>query len=239
MARTPQRRSAPSRSRLGGLVRWVMRAIVAFVLLSLLMVGVYRFVPPPFTLTMAGDLLGGHSIHKNWMSLGTIDPDMPRAAIAAEDGNFCRHHGFDFTAIEKAMAGNEAGRRYRGGSTVSQQTAKNVFLWQGRSYVRKALEAWFTVLIEALWGKQRIMEVYLNVAETGIGTYGANAGAMRYFGHDASRLSPGEASRIAAILPLPKKRDAIDPHGFVRRYGDNIAARIPKMQRAGFYSCLR
>ena len=216
----------------------LIRLFVGFVLLSLVMVAIYRFVPPPVTLTMIGDMVGGRSVTKDWMPLRRIDPDMARAAIAAEDGNFCRHHGFDFTAIQKALAGNEAGRRYRGGSTISQQTAKNVFLWQGRSWLRKGLEAWFTTLIELGWGKQRIMEVYLNVAETGIGTYGANAGAQRYFHHDASAMTPIEAARIAAILPLPAKRAAIDPTGFVRRYGNNIAARIPKMQRAGFYSCL-
>jgi len=219
--------------------RTIARLILYFIGLSVVLVLVFRFVPPPMTLTMVGDMISGRWVNKDWMSLSSMDPDMARAAIAAEDGNFCRHHGFDFKAIEKALAGNEAGKRYRGGSTISQQTAKNVFLWQGRSWLRKGLEAWFTELIELGWGKKRIIEVYLNVAETGIGTYGANAGAMRYFRHDASHLSPVEAARIAAILPLPKKRDAVDPSGFVRRYGNNIAARMPKMQRAGFYSCLQ
>jgi monofunctional biosynthetic peptidoglycan transglycosylase len=238
MARKSSRaRSAPGLLR--RIVRIVFRLILAFLVLSLFFVILFRFVPPPITLTMVGDMVGGRSVTKDWMSLSQMDPDMARAAIAAEDGNFCKHHGFDFTAIEKALAGNEAGKRYRGGSTISQQTAKNVFLWQGRSWLRKGLEAYFTTLIELGWGKQRIIEVYLNVAETGIGTYGANAGAMRYFHHDASRLTPTEAARIAAILPLPKKRDAVDPAGFVRRYGNNIAARMPKMQRAGFYSCLK
>ena len=213
--------------------------MLIFLIGSVVLAIVYRFVPPPFTLTMARDVIGGKSVHKDWMPLSRMAPNMARAAISAEDGNFCRHHGFDFTAIEKALSGNEAGRRYRGGSTISQQTAKNVFLWQGRSWVRKGLEAWFTVLIEGVWGKRRIMEVYLNVAETGIGTYGANAGAERYFHHDASRLTTAEAARIAAILPLPKKRDAIDPHGFVRRYGDRIAGRIGPMVRGGYTGCVR
>jgi monofunctional glycosyltransferase len=232
--RRPARRSLPYR------IGWLAgRLILGFVLGSLAAVLMFRFVPPPITWTMIGDMAGGRSVTKDWMSLARMDPDMARAAIAAEDGNFCRHHGFDFAAIQKAFAGNEAGRRYRGGSTISQQTAKNVFLWQGRSWLRKGLETWFTALIEALWPKRRIVEVYLNVAETGIGTYGANAGAMRYFHHDASRLSPVEAARIAAILPLPKKREAIDPDGSVRRYGNNIAARMPRMRRAGFYACLQ
>ena len=219
-------------------LRWLLRAILIFVGGSILWVIVYRFVPPPITMTMIGDVIGGKSISKDWMPLSEMDPDMAHAVVSAEDGNFCRHHGFDFTAIQKALAGNEAGRRYRGGSTISQQTAKNAFLWQGRSWVRKGLEAWFTGLIELIWGKKRIMEVYLNIAETGLGTYGANAGAMRYFHHDASGLSPAEAARIAAILPLPKKRSAIDPHGFVRRYGDRIARRLGPMKRGGYLACL-
>ncbi len=134
------------------------------------------------------------------------------------------------------MAG---GRKIRGGSTISQQTAKNAFLWQNGGYLRKGLEAWFTVLIETLWSKHRIMEVYLNLAETGIGTYGANAGAMRYFHHDASRLSAAEAARIAAVLPLPKKREVVAPTGFTARYGNRIQARIGKVHAYGYDGCLR
>nr|WP_076068375.1 monofunctional biosynthetic peptidoglycan transglycosylase [Sphingomonas montana] len=219
-------------------MRFLLRAVLLFVVLSVLWVLAYRFVPPPVTATMLGDLAAGRGIEKDWMAIGRIDPDMPRAAIAAEDGNFCRHRGFDVTAIEQAMRANAAGRRLRGGSTISQQVAKNAFLWQGGGFFRKGLEAWFTVLIEATWPKRRIMEVYLNIAETGIGTYGVNAGAIRYFHHDASRLSMTEAARIAAVLPLPKKRGAIAPTGFTRRYGTNIARRVPRMQRAGYYSCL-
>ena len=219
--------------------RLIGRAIFWFVLGSLLLVLAYRFVPPPITVTMLGDVVSGRGVTKHWMSLGDMDADMPLAAIASEDGNFCRHHGFDFTAIGRAMQSNFAGRRHlRGGSTISQQTAKNVFLWQGGGYARKALEAWFTVLIETIWGKRRIMEVYLNVAETGIGTYGANAGAMRYFHHDASRLSSIEAARIAAVLPLPKERAAIAPGGFTRRYGSRIQRRIPLVRRYGFAECV-
>jgi monofunctional biosynthetic peptidoglycan transglycosylase len=126
----------------------------------------------------------------------------------------------------------------RGGSTISQQTAKNVFLWQGGGYFRKGLEAWFTLLIENLWGKRRIMEVYLNVAETGIGTYGVNAGSQRYFNHDAGAMSRVEAARIAAVLPLPKKRGATAPMGFTRRYGNAIAARIGVVARDGLDGCI-
>ena len=218
--------------------RWLWCGALAFVVGSLLWVLLYRFVPPPVTLTMLGNAADGRGITKDWMSLSRMDPDMARAAIAAEDSRFCAHGGFDMRAIEQAVKRNAKGKRLRGGSTISQQTAKNAFLWQGRSYLRKGLEAWFTVLIEAIWGKRRIMEVYLNLAETGIGTYGANAGAMRYFGHDASRLSPDEAARIAAILPLPKKRGAVAPTGFTRRYGNSIERRIAIVRGGGLDKCL-
>lgn len=239
MARARRSSASSVRSFPRRILRWIVRAVIGFVLLSLLWVLLYRFVPPPITATMVGDLVGGRSIHKDWMPLSHMDPDMARAAIAAEDGNFCSHHGFDLTAIEKAMKGNLEGRLFRGGSTISQQTAKNAFLWQGRSWLRKGLEAYFTVLIETLWGKKRIMEVYLNIAETGIATYGANAGAMRYFNHDASRLSPTEAARIAAVLPLPKERAAIAPTGLVRRYGDRIVRRLGPVARGGYADCVR
>ena len=221
------------------LFRILFKLAFWFVLVSVGWVAVLRFVPPPFTLTMAGDLLSGHSVTKDWTPLDRIDPDMPRAAIAGEDARFCLHHGFDFRAIARAAMRNAEGRRIRGGSTISQQTAKNVFLIQGGGYVRKAFEAWFTGLIELIWGKRRIMEVYLNVAETGIGTYGVEAGAERYFGHSAERLSPTEAGRIAAVLPLPKKRAAIAPHGFTRRHGNALARRVGTVARGGLDRCLR
>ena len=167
-----------------------------------------------------------------------MDRDMVRAAIGAEDSKFCAHNGFDVDAIQDAVKRNASGGRIRGGSTISQQTAKNAFLWQGGGYARKGAEAWFTFLIEQLWGKRRIMEVYLNLAETGIGTYGANAGSLRYFGHDASAMSATEAARIAAILPLPKKRGAIAPKGFTRRYGNTISARIGVVGRDGLDACV-
>jgi monofunctional biosynthetic peptidoglycan transglycosylase len=168
-----------------------------------------------------------------------IDRDMVRAAISGEDGKFCQHWGFDTQAIEAAMRRNAAGGSVvRGGSTISQQTAKNAFLWQGGGYFRKGLEAWFTLLMENLWPKRRIMEVYLNLAETGIGTYGVNAGSQRYFYHDASAMIRTESSRIAAVLPLPKKRGAIAPKGFTRRYGNSITSRIGIVARDGLDACV-
>ena len=220
-------------------LRILIKGLLIFVVVSVLWVLIYRFVPPPVTLTMLGDAVAGRGITKDWMSLSEMDPDMARAAIAGEDSRFCSHSGFDWRGIASAAANNAKGKRLRGGSTISQQTAKNAFLWQGGGYVRKGFEAYFTVLIETLWGKRRIMEVYLNIAETGIGTYGANAGSRRYFGHDASRLSPTEAGRIAAVLPLPKKRAAIAPTGFVRRHGNRLARVVGVVRREGLDACLR
>ena len=223
---------------LGRLIGWIVKLVLALLILSVLWVLAYRFVNPPTTITMLGDVVAGRGATRDWMPIGEVDRDMVRAAIAAEDGKFCAHNGFDFEAIEDAMKRNASGGRIRGGSTISQQTAKNAFLWQGGGYARKGAEAWFTFLIEHLWGKRRIMEVYLNLAETGIGTYGINAGAQRYFGHDASAMSPTEAARIAAVLPLPKKRGAVAPKGFTRRYGNTIAARLSAVARDGLDACV-
>jgi monofunctional biosynthetic peptidoglycan transglycosylase len=217
---------------------WGLKGAGLFVGVTLLQVLVYRFVPVPITFTMLGDPKGVFSISKDWTPLADIDPDMPAAVIAGEDARFCTHHGFDAKAIQKAFERNARGGRIRGGSTISQQTAKNVFLWQGGGYARKGLEAWYTVLIELIWGKRRIMEVYLNVAETGIGTYGAEAGAQRYFGHGADRLSRTEAARIAAVLPLPKKREAVAPSGFTRRQGNRIAREIGAVRNQGLDACI-
>jgi monofunctional biosynthetic peptidoglycan transglycosylase len=165
---------------------------------------------------------------------------MPRAAIAAEDARFCTHHGFDLTAIEQAFARNQKGGRIRGGSTISQQTAKNVFLFQGGGYLRKGLEAYFTVLIENIWGKRRIMEVYLNVAETGIGTYGVNAGSMRYFKHDASQMSPRERPpRSPRCCRFPRSAPASIRAASPGRYGNAITARIGTVRGDGLDSCIR
>ncbi|MBW8783025.1 MAG: monofunctional biosynthetic peptidoglycan transglycosylase, partial [Novosphingobium sp.] len=160
---------------------WIARIIVLFVGLSVLWVVLYRFAPPPVTVTMLADSSG---FHKQWTPLSRIDRSMVDAVIAGEDARFCQHNGFDRTAIEQALQRNAQSERLRGGSTISQQTAKNAFLWQGSGWdrwLRKGLETWFTFLIEHLWDKRRIMEVYLNVAETGIGTYGVEAAAQRYY----------------------------------------------------------
>ncbi len=230
---TPPARSWPSRFSL-----FLLKLGMWFIIASLALVLIFRFVPVPITATMLFDSNGAT---RDWEPLSNISPNLARAVIAAEDGKFCQHSGFDTEAIEKAFERNKQGKRMRGGSTISQQTAKNVFLWQGSGwtrYLRKVPEVWFTFLIETFWGKPRIMEVYLNVAETGIGTYGAQAGAQRYFGKSAANLTRAEAARIAAILPLPKKRAVKGAGGFTRRYGNTIAARIGAVKRDGLDSCI-
>jgi monofunctional biosynthetic peptidoglycan transglycosylase len=245
MARRPKssiprykRRRPRSGSLFGRIVRFIGKLVLVLLIGSVLWVLAYRFVNPPITVTMLGDIVAGRGATRDWMSINQIDRDMVRASIGAEDSKFCTHNGFDVEAIEDAMKRNASGGRIRGGSTISQQTAKNAFLWQGGGYFRKGLEAWFTFLIENLWSKRRIMEVYLNLAETGIGTYGVNAGSQRYFDHDASAMSRLEAARIAAVLPLPKKRGVVTPKGFTRRYGNTISARIGVVGGDGLDACV-
>ncbi len=217
------------------ILRIPAKIILWFVIISLALVILLRFVPVTYTATM---LLDEHAVTRDWEPLSRIDRNMVSAVIAAEDGKFCEHDGFDREAIEDALEERARGERQRGASTISQQTAKNVFLWQGGSWFRKGLEAYFTVLIENLWDKRRIMEVYLNVAETGLGTYGVESGSQRYFGHSAARLSADEASRIAAVLPSPKTREAVNPGGFTARYGNTIEARIGVVRRDGLDNCV-
>jgi monofunctional biosynthetic peptidoglycan transglycosylase len=221
------------------LLRLIAKGLAAFIGLTLLLVVAFKWLPVPITATM---LMDENGATRDWESLDNIDRNLVSAVIAAEDSRYCQHYGFDAEAIEQAMRENleaeENGGRIRGGSTISQQTAKNVFLWQGGGYFRKALEAWFTFWIETIWGKRRIMEVYLNVAETGIGTYGAAEGAQRYFGHSAARLSRDEASRMAAALPSPKKRAVKGPSGWLARHGNRIERRIGIVRRDGLDACV-
>lgn len=216
-------------------LRVLAKAIVWFSILTLALVCLFKFVPVPITATMVID---ENTITKDWESLDNIDPNLVYAVIASEDAKFCEHFGFDTEAIEKAARANAKGGRIRGGSTISQQTAKNVFLWQDGGYTRKAFEVWFTFWIELIWGKERIMEVYLNVAETGIGTYGAEAGAQRYFGHSAARLTTDEASRMAVALPLPKKRAVKSPSGWLLRHGNRIQRAIGDVKQRGLAACI-
>ena len=182
---------------------WTVVVCVLWVLLL-------RIVPPPVTWLMAQQAAEQGAVRRTWVPLSSISRTMPMAVIAAEDQKFFDHHGFDMEAMRKAYAYNvrKKGRRTKGASTLSQQTAKNVFCWPGRTYVRKAAEAWFTVLIEVLWSKERILEVYLNVAETGRGRFGVEQAARDCHRHGAARLTADKAARIAAVLPLPRKRNA-------------------------------
>jgi monofunctional biosynthetic peptidoglycan transglycosylase len=216
-------------------IKFLFKFVVYFILITVAWVGLYAIVPPPVTATM---ILDENGSTRDWTSFSDISPNMARAVIAAEDGKFCSHNGFDTEAIQKAIESNARGGRIRGGSTISQQVAKNAFLWQGGGFFRKGLEAYFTFLIETIWSKKRIMEVYLNIAETGIGTYGVQAGAQRYYNKDAKGLTKIEAARIAAALPLPKKRAVNGASGFTRRYGNTIAARINVVRNEKLDSCV-
>ncbi len=217
------------------ILRIFAKIIAGFIGITLVLVVAFKWIPVPVTATM---VLDENGITKDWESLDNIDRNLVSAVIAAEDSRFCEHYGFDAEAIEQAIEERLAGERERGGSTISQQTAKNVFLWQGGGFFRKGLEAWFTFWIETIWGKRRIMEVYLNVAETGIGTYGAEAGSQRYFGHSAARLSADEASRMAVALPSPKKRAVKSPGGWLARHGNTIERRIGTVRRDGLDACV-
>ncbi len=228
------RRSLPAR-----IAVLAVKVALGTVVLSIGWVALYRFVPVPLTWPMARDAISGRHVERHWVPLSAIAPAVPRAAIGAEDARFCEHNGFDFVAMEAAAARNASGGKLRGGSTISQQTAKNAFLWPGRSYVRKGLEAWFTVLIEAIWGKPRIMEVYLNIAEMGPGVYGVDAAARHYFHVSAAGLSTAQASRIAAILPQPIKRNAAAPGRYVKRYARRIERRARVVGNEGIDACLR
>jgi monofunctional biosynthetic peptidoglycan transglycosylase len=238
--------AAPKQARTGFFKRALRvagRVSLWFALVSLGWTLSTRFLPIPFTWPMARDVLAGRHVSRGndqgfWVPLDDISPKLARAVIAAEDSRFCSHRGFDFEAIEKAAAGNAAGKRLRGASTISQQTAKNAFLWPGRSYIRKALEAWFTLLIEIGWGKPRIMEVYLNIAEMGPGIYGAEAAARHYFGKSAARLTASEAARLAAVLPQPLVRNAGRPGPYVRRHARTIERRARVVARDGLDACL-
>ncbi len=232
---TPPRRRRP---------RWLRRIVVAAVLLLFVfppaLTLIYKVVPPPITILMVERLFQGQGLDQRWRGLDDIAPALPNAVIAAEDAGFCRHHGFDFEAMRLAALHNQRRPgKVRGGSTISQQTAKNVFLWPSRDYVRKGLEAWFTVLEEAIWGKRRILEVYLNVVEWGPGTYGAEAAAERYFHTSAAELTPEEAARLAAILPDPLKWKAANPGPYVQRRSAKIDARAAVVREDGLAACVR
>lgn len=203
--------------------RWIWKATLWFFALSILSVIIFKWVPVPITPLMMTRAIENKMDGKDmilthdWEPIENISPNLQKAVIASEDGNFLKHNGFDFKAMQKAFKNNQKGKRLKGGSTISQQTAKNVFLWQGRSYIRKGLEAYFTVLIELIWGKERIMEVYLNSIEMGNGVYGAEAAAQHWYRKSAVDLTKKEAAGIAAILPNPRKYKATNSSSYIER----------------------
>lgn len=215
--------------------------ILFFFATSILWVLLLRFVPVYFTPLMGiravEAMVDGraHNIQKQWVPMSEISQNMVNAVIASEDNLFMQHSGFSFDDIKKASKENKKGRRFRGGSTISQQTAKNVFLWPARSYFRKAMEAYFTVLIELLWSKERIMEVYLNVIEMGDGVYGIQAASIHYFNKDASKLTRSQAALVAVCLPSPRRFNPAKPSSYISRRKNAILSLMPKLERVDFH----
>ena len=221
--------------------RWLLIVPFVLVLFSVLQVLVLRFVDPPFSMVMAADQ-AGRWIHGpdrsflayDWVDHGQMAACLPISLVAAEDQQFPFHRGFDLDAIAKARRHNERGGKVRGASTISQQVAKNLFLWQGRSWLRKGLEAWYTALIELFWPKQRIIEMYANIAEFGPGVYGAQAASRRFFGRDAARLSAGQCARLAAVLPSPRRYNAATPGPYVQRRAAWIQRQVRQLGGPGY-----
>ncbi|MCB1825449.1 MAG: monofunctional biosynthetic peptidoglycan transglycosylase [Candidatus Competibacteraceae bacterium] len=216
----PTTRPPPKRGLLARIGRGLWIAAWSFVLISLALVLLLRWMPPPISSIMAQDWLraawtDGKTIHYQWMPYEDISPYTALAVIAAEDQRFPEHYGFDLVEIRQVLDGLEAGKAPRGASTLSQQVAKNLFLWPGRNWVRKGLEAWFTVLLELFWSKQRILEVYLNIAEFGEYTFGAEVASRRFFDKPAARLTAREAARLAAVLPNPRRYRVDRPSAYV------------------------
>ncbi len=216
--------------------RWLWLLPLCLLLGSVGQVMLLRYVDPPFSAFMAARQVSawahgdrGYVTAYDWRDLDRISRELPLALVAAEDQRFPLHHGFDFKAIEKARRHNARGLKTRGASTISQQVAKNLFLWGGRSWVRKGIEAWYTLLIEALWPKSRILEMYANIAEFGDGVYGAQAAARSFYGKDASRLTRAECARLAAVLPSPRRYDARRPGPYVQRRSNDIQRQMRQL----------
>lgn len=214
--------------------RKLWRVLAVLFLLTVALVLLFRFINPPMGIYMWQEhrRLGG--ITRDWVAMEQIAPVMARSVIAAEDANFCLHWGFDMSEIRRVIEQGSS----RGASTLTQQTAKNVFLWHGRDWSRKALESGFTLLIEGLWPKRRILEVYLNIAEFDTGIFGVEAAARRYFNTTARDLTPLQAARLAAVLPAPQARDAANPTDFLRRRTASIMDGAATIERDGRAACV-
>lgn len=213
---------------------WLVRGLAVLFLLSVAWVLLYRFVPPPGGIFMLQEYRRLGEIQRQWVPMDRIAPVMARSVIAAEDANFCLHWGFDMGEIRRVIASGST----RGASTISQQTVKNVFLWHGRDWTRKALESGFTLVMEALWPKRRILEIYLNIAEFDEGVFGVEAAARHYFRTSAADLTPLQAARLAAVLPAPKSRDAANPSQFVRNRTAAIMDGAATIARDGRDRCI-
>ncbi|MDR3095239.1 MAG: monofunctional biosynthetic peptidoglycan transglycosylase [Bacteroidales bacterium] len=210
------RKHKPLFRRLCALCRWTAIVIVILAVMSVSGVIYYRLVNPTVTLLMVKRSLHGvEKRERKWVSFKQIPQSIMDAVVASEDNNFVTHNGFEIKQLKEAYQNNKKGKRIRGASTITQQMCKNVFLWEKRSYTRKALEAWFTVWVEWIWSKERIMEVYLNVIEMGPGIYGIEAASQHYFRHSAAKLSREEAALIAAALPSPRKRNPAKPSAYM------------------------
>jgi monofunctional biosynthetic peptidoglycan transglycosylase len=218
------------------LLYWLALAALAWLALTWLAVLVLRFVPPLTSAVMVERRIGawlhhekGFRLRQHWVPWSQVSPWVPLAMVAGEDQKFPFHHGFDFDSIHRAIDDADEGRRLRGASTISQQTAKNLFLWNGRSFVRKGLEAYFTVLIEATWPKRRILEVYMNVAELGDGVYGVGAASEVYYREPPSRITPAQAARLAAVLPSPRRFRVDRPSAYVQRRTDWVEQQMRQL----------
>ncbi|MDP3961252.1 MAG: monofunctional biosynthetic peptidoglycan transglycosylase [Pseudorhodobacter sp.] len=232
--KAPKGKAAPEPERTPfRLRRWLWRGVLAVAGFFAVLVGLFALVNPPTTITILSERLRLGAVQREWVAWDRIAPVMARAAVAAEDANFCLHWGFDMAAIRAAV--EEGGGR--GASTISQQVVKNVFLWQGRNWLRKALEAVLTPAVELVWTKRRILEVYLNVAEFGEGVFGVQAAAQQFFGIDAAALTPVQAARLAAVLPDPKRRDPARPGPFVRKRSAQVVAGAETIAADGRAAC--
>lgn len=226
------------RKRYGLLITTISVLFIALVLAPVTWVGLYRFVDPPSNVLMMQRAAAGEAIRHYSVPLNRVSPHLIRSVIAAEDNNFCMHSGFDIEAIESAMRSNARGRRTRGASTISQQVAKNLFLWPDRSWLRKGLESYFTALVEFMWPKRRIMEAYLNIAEWGDGAFGAEAASRAHFGVSAADLTPLQAARLAAVLPNPNRWRADSPGPYVRRRAATLVQRARVVQNEHLAGCV-
>ena len=238
----PRRKKRKSRKKRPSRLKTLAGALAAGLAISIggsiLWAALYGFAAPPGTLLMLQRKMSGDVIIHPWTKIEDISPYLVTAVIAAEDTRFCLHNGIDFEAIDKALEEAEKGRRLRGASTISQQTAKNAFLWNGGGWIRKGGEAWMTVLIETFWPKRRIMEVYLNIAEWGDGHFGAEAAAQARFGKSAKDLTRYEAALLASVLPNPHKWRVDPPGPYVRQRAGTVGVRMKQVRRDGLDACV-